>query len=277
MRSFLVLFIALLVAAPAFAQDAAKETAFDRITRTGVIRCGYLIWPPSNMKDPNTGKMSGIMVDYVEALGKSLNLKIDWTTELNLGTYIDDLNTGRIDMECSGGWPNALRGKKLEYSMPVYYFPFYAYARIDDTRFDNNYGLINSQDVKVATADGGTDEILRLRRFPQSTQYALPQISSAAERYIAVATKKADIVFMDPASFVDFDRENPSVLKKVEGKSLRVIPNNLSFAAGEYRLQQMINTATNELIYDGAIDRILDQYSASSHPVVLRVLPTYQE
>lgn len=34
-------FIVLLVAAPAFAQDAAKETAFDRITRTGVIRCGY--------------------------------------------------------------------------------------------------------------------------------------------------------------------------------------------------------------------------------------------
>ena len=41
--------------------EAKKETAYERVTRTGVLRCGYATWPPNVMKDPNTGKVSGII------------------------------------------------------------------------------------------------------------------------------------------------------------------------------------------------------------------------
>jgi len=35
---------------------APKEPPFERIMRTGVIRCGYVLWPPSSWKDPQHGK-----------------------------------------------------------------------------------------------------------------------------------------------------------------------------------------------------------------------------
>lgn len=241
-------------------KTTAKETTYERVMRTGTIRCGYMIWPPATIRNEATGEMSGIMVEYIEALGKVLNLKIDWSQELNLATYLEDLNTGKIDLECSGGWPNALRGKKVEYSMPFYFLPMYAYGRVNDNRFDNNYKTIDMSDVTIATSDGGADEILRQRRFPHSGAYSLPQVAQLADRIIAVTSGKADLVFIDSAAFLEYDRANPGKLRQVKGEPLRVMANNLSFAAGDFRLQQMLNTATNELLYDGMIDRILDKY-----------------
>src|SRR5258708_1183452 len=102
-------------------QAAKKETVFERIMRTGTIRCGYILAPAWVMKDPNTGTMSGSIVDYVNALGDALKFKVVWQEEMNLGTYMQDLQNRRYDLECSGGWPNALRGKQIEYSTPIYY------------------------------------------------------------------------------------------------------------------------------------------------------------
>ena len=91
MKSFLIglFFIALTVSSVSFAGD--KESAYDRVIRTGVLRCGYFVWAPHfsvNMKD---GKKSGVYYDIIEELGKSLNLKIDWSYEYTLGQQVEAL------------------------------------------------------------------------------------------------------------------------------------------------------------------------------------------
>ncbi|NTU77067.1 MAG: hypothetical protein HGA90_04555 [Alphaproteobacteria bacterium] len=57
------------------AQSVVKETRLEQVKRTGVLRCGYLIWPPFNTKDPNTGKMGGFYYDLLEEMGRQLKLK----------------------------------------------------------------------------------------------------------------------------------------------------------------------------------------------------------
>lgn len=46
---------------------APKETAFERIMRTGTMRCGYVVWAPYLSVDPKTGQMGGVAYDYTMA------------------------------------------------------------------------------------------------------------------------------------------------------------------------------------------------------------------
>ena len=259
-----LLLILLVTCGNAYAADTpAPETAYDRVMRTGVLRCGYIVWPPAIIKDINTGAMSGIMVDYMEELAKATNLKVEWTYEINLTTYLQDLNAGKFDVECSGGWPNALRGKLATYTRPLFYFPLYAAVRTDDTRFDNNYAAINDAAVRVVTLEGETSALVRERRFPASQAVVLPGSTLPGEIMLNVVTNKADVTIQDLAALANFEKNHPDQLRRVAGPPLRIIPNNLTVPLGDFRLQQMLNVAGDELSFDGAIDQILSKYETT--------------
>ncbi len=51
-------------------QTISKQSLYDRVIQSGKIRCAYAVFFPSCMKDPNTGKMSGIGVDTIELVAK---------------------------------------------------------------------------------------------------------------------------------------------------------------------------------------------------------------
>ena len=252
-----------------------KETAYERVIRTGVIRCAYMNWPPTISKDPNTGEYSGIMVDYMNALADSLGLKVEWTEELNLSTYIQDLNNSKYDMECSGGWPNASRGKELNYSTPIYYFPVVSVARADDLRFDGNLQAIDDSAIRIATIDGETSDVIRTRRFPKSQAVGLPSLSPPSDLLMQISSGKADVTFNDLPSVMNFMQSNPGKIKIIDAPPARIIPNNVSFAKNEFQLQQMVNVATQELIHDGVVDRILSKHETVPG-AFLRIAQPYQ-
>ena len=251
-------FLLILISTPAFAAEKAnKESTYDRVMRTGVIRCGYAAWPPTLVKDPNTGAFSGIYYDYMTILGRRLGLKIDWALELSLSTYLEDLNAGKYDVECSGGWPNALRGKFADYTLPLYYTPVYLYVKVGDTRFDADVNKINTPDVRFVTMVGEQSEAYRLDAFPKTKEVSLPGTAPLSEILMQLLYGKADVAYYDELSAQAFMKEHPGKIKRLPGPPVKVIPNNLSIAKGEAKLVSMLNTATEELLNEGAIDRIV--------------------
>ena len=131
----------------------AKETAFDRVVRTNVLRCGYGIWKPGLSKDPQTGKLSGIFYDYLEAIGQHTGLKIEWTEEVGWGDFPAALNSGRIDAMCFGAWPKAVSAREVLFTEPTYFLPINAYVRDGDTRFDGAIEKVNAPSIKISTMD----------------------------------------------------------------------------------------------------------------------------
>ncbi|MCI5060578.1 MAG: transporter substrate-binding domain-containing protein, partial [Alphaproteobacteria bacterium] len=99
MKKFILLLALLTFSFPAIAAD--QNVAYDRIEKSRKIRCGYGIWHPTIIKDPATGEMSGIIYEYVEALGTALGLEIEWTEEIGWGEFPTALKTGRIDVMCA--------------------------------------------------------------------------------------------------------------------------------------------------------------------------------
>ena len=85
---------------------AEAKSVYSRVVESGKIRCGYIPYEPGLIKDPNTGKFSGIMHDTIEEIAKSLNLKVEWTEEVGWGTMIEGLERDRYDAICSPVWAN---------------------------------------------------------------------------------------------------------------------------------------------------------------------------
>ncbi|MGQ0527879.1 MAG: hypothetical protein ACT4OY_07645 [Alphaproteobacteria bacterium] len=55
---------------PAFAAENAST--FDRVMKSGTIRCGYPIWMPVIYKDAQTGELKGLLYDLMQEAGKRL-------------------------------------------------------------------------------------------------------------------------------------------------------------------------------------------------------------
>lgn len=254
----------------------AKESVYDRVMRTGVIRCGYAVWPPMIAKDPNTGALSGIFYDYVTLLGQRMGLKIEWTTEISLATYLTDMNTGKFDLECSGGWPNATRGKIAEYTRPLFYLPLQVFVREGVTTYDNNLEALNSADVHFSVMDGEWSSFVHDAVFPKSQPVSLPGSAALGDLFEQVIAGKADAMVADALTARDFIAKRQGALRQVVSAPLTVIPNNLTVPMGEFRFLNMLNTATDTLLYDGSIERILQKYNFEPE-IALRPARPYRQ
>ncbi|HEU0117897.1 MAG TPA: transporter substrate-binding domain-containing protein [Alphaproteobacteria bacterium] len=252
-----------------------RESTYDRVMRTKTIRCGYAAWPPLLIKDPNSGKLSGVFYDYMQAVGKALNLKIEWSEEMGWGDFPAALSVGRVDAFCAGAWPNASRASQIDFTVPISFQAIYAYVRADDKRFDNNLAAIGSS-ATIVGVDGEMAMLIANRDFPQAKSLQIPELSGASGVFLSIVSNKGDVTFTDPITAGTFDAANPGKIRRVATKTpLRVFGNPLAIARGQDDFRRMIDTTTEELLYNGDIEKILKKYETFPG-TMLRVLPGYQ-
>ena len=266
MLASLMLLVCGLIALPAY----ADETVFDHVMKTKTVDCGYYIWPPYFYKDANTGKLSGINYDVMEAIGKNLGLKLNWKTEVDLGSLAATLETHKVDMLCGSVWPSPARIQSLTLVMPAFYTAAYAYVRADDKRFDGNLDKANDKTVKIAAIDGDYTYDLAKEMLPQATINSLAQAASGSELLLQVITKKSDIVFSDEGLVNDFLKANPGTLRKISKiEPVRYYGETFALKRGEYQLKNMVDVSLNQLINDGVIEKLVDKYNKEKQSTFL--------
>ncbi len=250
---FAIAFIA--ASFPTFA--AEKESAYERVMRTGVIKCGYGISPPLLNKDPNTGVLSGMDYDVWETVARHLDLKIEWVESSGWGTFTEDLKTGRYDAFCTQLWISPPRMKYLSLSVPVAYSFVDAYVRSDDTRFDKDIRAANAETVTIPVVDGDVTEYMAKSTFPNAKRLSLPNSSSWEELHMSVTGKKADIFFIDPASYEALNKSNPVKLKKLKTPPVFSFASYYGFAKGEYGLRDTVDVALQMMIDSGQMEQMV--------------------
>ena len=259
MRTFLALCSFLAVLASAFAAD--RESVCDRVLRTGVIRVGYLSSPPGVIRDPNTGKMSGIAVEALEQAAANLQLKVQYVEEVQWGTMLEGLQTGRYEvaMMC---WADAARARQADFSIPLFYSAVNAYARPDDKRFANGLeAAMKDPTVRIATVDGDVTETIAKSRFPGAKTVSLPQGADIAQLMLSVSTRKADVDFEEAASAQYFLAHNPGSIKNVTpDKPVGICPNVLVYPRDQYAFKAMLDHAFEEEINLGFVERLIHAY-----------------
>ena len=258
----LVLMRALAVS-PASPEHA--DNAYERVMQSGTLRCGYALWPLYLDKDPNTGRLSGIFYDYLQALGDAAQLKIEWTEEVSFGDIVEALRSNRVDAICSGAWTNPVRGKFVDFVTPIFYQAISAYVRSGDQRFDAGVASINSPAVTISVVDGESASTIAKADFPQAKIISMPKGTENSQMLLNVLHNKADVTFADASLSGAFLANNPGALREVPVKfPLRVFGAPLIVKKGEAALRETLNTATQQLLWTGAIERILRKYE--KHP-----------
>jgi ABC-type amino acid transport substrate-binding protein len=248
---------------PAGQAQAAPQTekAFERVMRTGVLRCGYVVLPPQLNRDPNTGAMSGVAYDIVTEAARRLNLKVEWTEEVTFATMGEGIKSGRYDAFCLTTYRWAPMARVFDYTDTLFFSTVDAYVRADDQRFDTNLQAIDDARITVATIDGEGGEVIRAEKFPQAKTLSMGQSTPVAEMFEAVASGKADITFANPLMVMPYLANKPGVLKRVTGHlPLRSYAHALAFGKGEAELVSTFNIALDEMRNGGVIDQILDKH-----------------
>jgi ABC-type amino acid transport substrate-binding protein len=255
-------FLALLIfSVPAFA--AEDESAYERVMRTGTLRCGYIVWQPYLLKDPNTGKMSGAAYDFTMAMAGELGLKVEWAEETGWGNFQEGLNAGRYDMMCVPVWESGQRARAALLSRPVYYNHLIAAARGDDDRFTDSFTALDKPDIRIAVVDGDVTQNVRQLNFPHATEVALPQGSDSTQPLAAVTTKKADIILTNAENIRRFNKNSDVKIRIVaKGVPVRQFANSYAFAHGEFNLKHMVDSTLHAMNISGQSDSILKKYNA---------------
>jgi ABC-type amino acid transport substrate-binding protein len=260
MKTKLTLLLLLcLFSVPALA--AEKESAYDRVMRTGTIRCGYGISPPNLVRDENKGILSGLDYDVWQEIEKALDLKVEFTEEAGWGNFIEGLKTGRYDAFCSMLWPDAGRTRFLSLSQPVLYSFLRTYVRSDDHRFDGNLEKLNAPDVTIPAIEGDISVTMAETRFPKARTLALPQTATVSDMFMAVTSKKADAIFVEKAMFDLLNKENKGVLRELEKvPNSFVFASRYGFAAKETQLRDMVDVVLQTMIDDGKMEMLVRKY-----------------
>ncbi len=242
-------------------QETEKETAYQRVIRTGVLRCAYGLWEPAVMRDPNTGELSGLIFDLMQEVGKSLNIKVEYSLETPWDSIGVVLSSGKADAHCAGVFATPSRGRVMAFSHPMFFSPTVAFARADDDRFDNNLERINQPDITAALSDDDITTEIYNRDFPLAKKWELPQFAPPEELFLALMTKKADVTFNGPSRLQSFEKGYPGKVKIIPTvKPLRIFPNTISVDIGEQELLHMLNTAIDQMVDSGVVDKLIAKY-----------------
>jgi ABC-type amino acid transport substrate-binding protein len=238
------------------------ETAYDRVLRTGVLRCGYTPYSVGFMKDPKDGKISGIYPDVVQRLAENLKLKVEWVEEIGWGEQIQGLQTKRYDLICSPVSLNSGRARAADFSIPLYYSPVHIWLKKGRTDLTADFKKLNQADVRISTLDGEQTSVFAKQFFPQAQQVSLPQTAPFSDLLLQVTTGKADIVFAEPLAVHEFMQQNPNSLQQLTGDAqpLLVVPNILLLPSGEPAFKNMIDNALRELFNSRMMDVFIDRY-----------------
>ncbi|MGE3769370.1 MAG: substrate-binding periplasmic protein [Bdellovibrionales bacterium] len=261
MRALLVLALLILAACgPDGSSNAAKQSVYDKVIASNTIRCGYAVYPPYFVKTPD-GQLGGPAYDVMQEVGKRLNLKVDYVTEVGWGTVVDDLRTNKIDMACSFFWANTNRGRWIEFSQPLWFDQLWAYVRGNDNRVWDAYEAFNRPDIKVAVTDGGAEVKVVQIHFPNAQQVSIPELAPVSDFLETVATGKADFLTIDANTAGLYDASNPGKLKRVPlEQPVHVFPGVYLLPPGDFRFKSMIDTALREMDLDGALGKILEKH-----------------
>ncbi len=230
-------------------KQTARETSFERVMRTGILRCGYEYWDGAIMKDEKNGQIFGPMADMTFAVASAVGLKVEWTSQVGWEDVPAAILSGKIDADCAGMWTSAMKARQIAFSTPFAYQALEAFVRDDDHRFDGKLDSINDPGVKVAVIENDNSDFIAQQDFPKAERVPLSQLNGTdSELMMQVMTGKADVTFVAAGQWQQFNKNNPGKIRRLAPeKKLRTFGLSIAVDNDDPRLLNLINAGVQEV------------------------------
>ena len=252
------------------------ESTYERVIRTGEIRCAYANNPPAFIIDPNNGQFSGIFYDVMTEAAKRLNLKINWVEQVDYGTIAEGFATDRYDLFCTAIWPTPERSRAASFTIPIYYSPVGIFVRTGDHRFENDWSKLNDPSIRLSVRDGDISDSFARASFPDATRVGVPELSPVLQQLDDVTHSKADATITEPALLHRYLAANPGTLVDIAADNpLRVSPNTIMIKPDQYQFKVMLDVVLQEMLNTGFVNKALHKYDTNGDfmPIALPYQP----
>lgn len=248
-----VLTLAAAIAAPLSAGAATLQEIVDR----GSIKIGYITSPPSAIKDPVSGDLSGFYIDAMREIARQMGVEAEFV-ETTWGNFVAGLQSSQFDVSIAGTFATVKRAMAVDFTVPVAYLGYGALVRVDDDRF-SSFDDINQEGIRVAVVQGGSAEEFARRNFPNANIITIASGNLTAP-FIEVASNRADVAIEDAFTMNGFVAEQPSVRNMFEDAPYNFTPIAWAVAKGNDDLLKVLNAGINVLISSGQIDDMARAY-----------------
>lgn len=256
-RRFALAAMALAVLVPLAASPASAEGVMDKILRDKEIKIGYIPSPPSMIKDPKTGELSGFYIDAINLITQQLNIKPVYV-ETTWANFAAGLNSGQFDLSIAGTFATILRAGAVEFTQPIAYLGYSAVVKKGDTRF-KAVADFNNPDIKIALIQGGASVDYAKENWPKA-QLVLLATGNLTAPFIEVSAGRADVGVEDAWQAHRYSAVHPEVTDLFAGHPYNVLPVAWSVKRGNQDLLNFMNSAITYLISTGRWSKMSEKY-----------------
>jgi polar amino acid transport system substrate-binding protein len=231
----------------------AQANRLNDIKKAGVLRVAtFDSNPPFGFVDPNTKQLAGLDVDYAQAIGDKIGVKLD-LRPTNPANRIPLLTSGKVDLVLANFTITGERAQQLDFSIPYF---------ASGQQFLAKKGTLTSAEqlngLRIGADKGTTNEIVLRRDFPKAIVVAFDDTPFV---FAALRNSNVQAITQDGPRLV-------GLLAKVLDKENYAIPAfsiskdyiGAGIPKGETRLGDVVNETLRELKASGKAAVIYDRW-----------------
>src|SRR3954462_5951299 len=106
------------LAVMAWSIGSADAQTMDRVLSAKKVKIGFIPSPPSTIKDPKTGDLTGFYVDAVRLIFKQVNIEGQFVGA-TWANFAAGLTSGQFDLSIAGTFATVPRAAAVEFTKPV--------------------------------------------------------------------------------------------------------------------------------------------------------------
>ena len=238
----------------------------DSVKADGKIIVGINgIFPPMEFKEPGFDTLIGIDVELVAAIGKELNIKIEFDDQ-KFDQLINSINTKRVDMVISGLSDTAIRRNSLDFidyfNSGTQCFTTKALAgEITDLK------ALSGRTLAVSAA---TDYLTTMQKWDKENLVSkgkpginIMAVDSAASARMQMLQGRAQASALSPEALGWANVQQKGAFVTV-GPLLESSPYGIAFSKDNAQLRDAVYAALQKVFADGTYQEILKKWGSES-------------
>lgn len=240
-------------------KSLSAQTTLQKIQKEGVIRVGYVNYPPTVIKDPNSQELSGHFIDAAKFLAKVMDVDIEFV-EADWSTFVSGLQSGQFDLSIAATYRTIPRAMAVAFSQPIMYIGNSAVVKDGDLRFDDLDDL-NQTGIKIAVAQGEASHEYAREHFSKAEIIVL-STSDLSQPLTQVLSGRADVGLADAWTVSKFAREHKAVKDLFENVPYDLTPIGWAVRQGDVEFLNFINVSLDYLESTGRMVKWERKYDA---------------
>ena len=235
----------------------AQDHPLDRIMKTKQLKVGYIPSPPSAIKDPATGKLSGFYIDAIRLVAAQMKVEPVFI-ETGWATFPAGLNSGEFDVCVAGTFATIGRAMAVDFTRPLNYLGYSAVMKATDTRF-KTLSDMDKTGIKIAVVQGAAGHEFAKEYFKKAELVVLSTTNLTAP-FIEVTAGRADVGIEDAWSVRRYTKEHPEVKDMFRDNPYNLLPIAWTVKKGNTEMLNFMNTAIDYLLSTGRMERMSEAY-----------------